>query len=199
MDELSYYLKHRRGYYKKTALEQILNKKIVITKKHIKNIYSKCGWIWRFNIITLFEKYGYCFTNDDYILLVSMDGNMIKYISEDNITDKICKIAIKQYEYAFRHIPDNKKTIEICKIAIRRDIWALEFIPNDKKTIEICKIAVRQNAWALEVVPNDKKTIEICEIAVKQNKDVLRFVPSNIKIKKHYTLFQTIKNIFYKK
>ena len=175
MDELSYYLKHRRGCYKKSELEQILNKKIVITKKHIKNIYSDYSYCWRFNIIILFEKYGYCFTNDDYILLVSIDGSLIRYISEDNITDEICKIAIKQYKYAFRRIPDNKKTIEICKIAIRRDAWALEFVPDDKKTIEIC------------------------EMAVRQNKDALHFVPSNIKIKRHCTLFQIIKNIFYKK
>ncbi len=66
MDELTQYLNTSK-YYSEYKLEQILNKKIIITKNHIDHI--KCISC-EFNIIILFEQYGYIFTNEDYILLV---------------------------------------------------------------------------------------------------------------------------------
>ncbi len=111
MDELTEYL--RCNYYREFELEQILNKKIIITKEHIENIDVKYNCCINFNIIKLFEKYGYCFTNDDYILFVSENGAIIQYISEDNKTNEICKIAVQQNKQALQFVPDNKKYLFI--------------------------------------------------------------------------------------
>ncbi len=70
MDELTRYLK--LGDYDKSKLEQILNTKIIITDDHIKNINFKYYHIdIKFNMITLFEKYGYIFTNDICVFLIN--------------------------------------------------------------------------------------------------------------------------------
>ena len=89
MDELEQYLKFAN--YHEYTLEHILNKKIMITDKHIDaiNVFYDMGRLDKFNIITLFEKYGYIFTNNTYILLVTKNGYLLKFISEDNRTDEI--------------------------------------------------------------------------------------------------------------
>ena len=138
MDELSYYLSHT-NCYKKSELEQILNKKIVITRKHIENIDLKYHYHFDFNIIKLFETYGYYFTNDDYILLVRMNGILIQCISEDNITDEICKIAIQQNGCLLQCVPNDKKTDKICKIAVQKNEWALEYVPESPINGGFCK------------------------------------------------------------
>ena len=132
MDELLQYLDS--DSYDESELEQILNKKIVITKNHIENIdLNNYYEDWTFNIINLFEKYGYVFTNDDYIILVNKNGFMLSNVPEDMRTNEIYKIAVKQVGYALRFVPGDKKTNEICKIAVRQDKWALWLVPNNKK------------------------------------------------------------------
>ena len=177
MDELTIYLK--AGYYHKLKLEQILNKKIIITKEHIDNIHTwNCQYI-DFDIINMFEKYGYVFTYDDYILLVKKGSHMFKFIQENIKTDKLCKFAVQQSGYALQYVPDDKKTEEICKIAVQQDGYTLQYIPDDKKTDEICEIAVLKTGLALQYVPENKKTEEICRIAVKYNNYIFHFVPHN--------------------
>ena len=90
MDELTQYLKSYE--YKKSKIEKILDKKIIITDNHIKNINFKyCN----FDIITLFEKYGYVFTIEIYKIAVRQNGYILKHISDDKKTDEICKIAVE--------------------------------------------------------------------------------------------------------
>ena len=154
MDELSQYLK--TGYYNEIELQQILDKKIMITKNHVENINLDYFNIhWYFDIITLFKKYGYIFTNDDYILLVNKNKYIIKIIPDDMKTDKLCKITVKSYGYLLQLVPEDKKTYDLCKIAVRQDGQALLFVPKNKKTEEICKIAMRQDKYASNYVPDD--------------------------------------------
>ena len=97
MDELTKYLKTNRGYTE-LNLKQILDKKIMITKNHIENINPNNYYdsYCRFNIITLFEKYGYIFTDDIYMLLVNKDGRILRYIPKNKRTHEICETAVKQ-------------------------------------------------------------------------------------------------------
>ena len=196
MDELTEYLLYTK-YYRITELECILNKKIIITPEHV-----KC--IKQYHIIKLFKKYGYVFTEDDYIYLMLNRNNAFEFISDDEKTNKLCVIAVKQYGQNLRSIPKNKITDEICKLAIQQNYHAFKYVPTDKKTYELCKtavqqagnalqyvpdnkktdelykIAVQQNGYALQYVPEDKKTIDICRIAVSQCIDSLYFVPEDI-------------------
>ena len=139
--------------YKKREIKNLLNKKIMITKNHVENI--NCNPTPGFNIISLFETYGFVFTNDMYILLVRKNGFMIDYISKDKQTDELWKIAVQQNVYTFHNISDDKKTDELCEIAVKRDGCLLKYVPNDKKTDKICKIAIQQNGLALFYVPKN--------------------------------------------
>ena len=154
MDELMRYIQFED--YEKFGFEQILNKKIMITKNHFEKINFNLCYDEEINIINLLEKYGYIFTDDDYIFIIN---------------DSPC---------SFAYIPENKRTIELCKIVVQKRGDMLYHVSENKKTDEICKIAVQQNGYALAYVPENKKTYEICKIAVQQNRSALQFVPENI-------------------
>ena len=138
MDELTRYLKS--DHYRENEIENILNKKIIITKDHIDNIKSIHCCDRRVNIIKLFEKYGYVFTDDDYIMLVKKGGRILRYIPENKRTNKICEIAVQQDGSALQYVPEDKKTYELCKNAVLQEEYAFEFVPRDKMTDEIYKI-----------------------------------------------------------
>ncbi len=125
MDELMHYLQSNTHYYKSQP-EQILNTKIMINKNHIKNIIGKC----LFNIINLFEQYGYVFTNDDYIFLIIHNESIFKYISDNNKTNELCELAVQYYGLSLRFVPQNKKTVKICKIAVQNNGEALPYVPK---------------------------------------------------------------------
>ena len=113
MDELTLYLKTTE-YYNIYDLEYILDKKIMITHNHIKYINRKYIFM-----INLFKNYGYTFTNEDYITIISKDGHILKYIPEDIITNELCETAVKQAGDSIIYVPKNKLTNEICEIAIQ--------------------------------------------------------------------------------
>ena len=139
MDELTEYLKSNY-YYNEYELEAILNKKIIINQNHIENINLRDYHDhWYFNIIKLFEKYGYVFTNDDYILLINRCGNVMTYISDDRLTDEICKTTVQHNGHVLQFVPENKKTDEICKIAVAKNKLALEYVPANKQHLFIKK------------------------------------------------------------
>ena len=198
MDELTEYLINAPTYYYSVIrLERILNKKIIITPNHIK--YVKQG-----PIINIFKKYGYVFTEDDYMYLmlninnafsnipdnektnklcvfaVQQNGQNLQFVPPNKITDEICKIAVQQNYNALEYVPENKKIYELCNIAVQQNGNALRHVPNDNKTYELCKISVQLAGKALQYVPEDKKTIEICRTAVSRNIDSLHFVPKDI-------------------
>ena len=161
MDELTQYLK--TGKYIENELEQILNKKIIITEDHIKHINMPISnfYGYNFNIITLFEKYGYVFTDDDYILMIRKNGNIIEYISKDKLTNNMCEIAVRQGGILLRYIPSDKRTNELCKLAVQENAYLIIFVPEDKKTEEICRIAFHQDNMVLPYIPDDKKYLFI--------------------------------------
>ena len=97
-------------HYIEHELEKILNKKIIITMDHVKNIkFDYFKYDPEFNIIKLFEKYGYVFTNEICITLINKDAFMISDFSDDKKTDEICKIAVQSKGLLLEYI-DRKST-----------------------------------------------------------------------------------------
>ena len=89
MDALLDYLQSNY-HHDKSELILLLDTKITITIKHIENMkYTD------FNIIKLFEEYGYVFTDDDYLKLVKKSGYFLQWIKDDKKTKEICEIALK--------------------------------------------------------------------------------------------------------
>ena len=124
MDELDEYLKCSYNYIGHD-IEKILNKKIIITDSHIKNInFNHC----HFNIIALFEKYGYIFTNEIYEMIIQQDGWLIRYFSEDN---KIFEKAIRKNGWVMRHIFKNNNINELCKTEIQHDKWEVQHVSKN--------------------------------------------------------------------
>ena len=206
MDILNEYILGRPCHkYIEQELIQILNTKVIITSEHIQNItiddYNNS--MISVDIIQLFEKYGFVFTEQDYKNLLNKNGRFIYFISDDKKTEDLCKIAVQQVGYLLKFIPEDKKTDEICKIAVQQDGPVLVYVPENKKTDEICKIAVQQDqtGYTLQFVPKNKKIDEICRIAEQKKEYILRL--NNIKsqlnkiCKYILSLYQKIKKMIY--
>ena len=125
MDDLKDYLSCAT-YYDIDELHKILDKKKTITSEHIANIKPNHPYI---NFVQLFENYGYIFTNDDYIELVSTDGYYLSFIQ--NKTYELCEIAVNNNSYALKFVPDNQKTIELCEIALKYNDYVDRYIPTN--------------------------------------------------------------------
>ncbi len=155
-------------------IEKILNNKLIITETHIKNIDR----YYKFNIIKLFEKYGYVFTNDDYMLLVNINGCYLKYIS--NKTEELCRAAVIKNGNALLYVEQNKRTNELYELAIRGNRNMLHFIDeNNSKMKQFYEIAVQYDGLALVHIPSNKITDKLCRIAIENNVWAFKYVPIN--------------------
>jgi len=103
-------------------------------------------------------------------LALSQCGNLLEYLDDNLITDKLCKIAVEQNGLVLYHVKN--QTDEICKLAVQQNSRALEYVKN--QTDEICKLAVQKNGISLCYVRN--KTYEICNLSVKQNWKAIQYV-----------------------
>jgi len=149
MDNLELYLIQNEKYNNE-KLSNILETKINITGNHIKHI----KFTWQndsIKIIKLFEKYGYIFTEDDYKYILCKNPSVLQYISNDNKTEDICKIAVQKYGLTLQYIPNDKKTDEICELAVRQDGFALKYVPENKKSEELRRIAICKYAKTLSL------------------------------------------------
>ena len=96
------------------------------------------------------------------INLIKKDGYCINLLREEEQTEEICKLAVKQNGCSLQYIKN--QTEEICKSAVKQNGCALPYVRN--QTEEVCKLAVQQNANALYFVKN--QTEELCKLAVQK-------------------------------
>ena len=95
MDKLLEYLQTNTYYCESDLIFLLSNNKTMITEKHIANMKYT-----HFNIIKLFETYGYVFTNDEYLMLVKKSGYFLQWIPEDKITMHMLAISLTNSLYS---------------------------------------------------------------------------------------------------
>jgi len=131
-------------------------------------------------------------TEEIWLAILSVNGgDWLRYVPEDDRTEKICRLVVAQNGLTLQYVPNAHITKEICILAVRQNGNALQFVPEDKRTEEICALAVRQNGYALQDIPEHKRTEEICALAVRQDGYVLQFVPEDKRTEEICTLAVT--------
>ena len=126
------------------------------------------------------------------IELLHFDGNFIRYVPKEDITQKLCDIAIEhgasleyipqkflQYHMYFtavsnnglmlKHVPRKYITTALCLEAVSNNGEALQFVPIHIKSRKICTHAVITDGMAIKYVPCDLLTEEMKKMAVKSN------------------------------
>ncbi len=155
-DKLLSYLK-KHYFYDIASIIKILETKIIITNEHINVLNIESIFLNNnYKIISIFQQYGYIFSNDELIKLSINDIRIVPYIPDDNI-DIVYNYLIKNNKHILRYIPENKRTYDICINSISMNGLMLEYVPENMKTYEICKTAVIQNGRCLLFVPNNIK------------------------------------------
>jgi len=108
---------------------------------------------------------------------VEDSGYSLEYISAENQTEEICKIAIKTNPLSIEFVKN--QTPELCKYALSISADAMEFIKPENRTEDICLYAVTRHSRNLKYVKN--QTLEMCKIAVENNYNNIKYVNENLK------------------
>lgn len=104
-----------------------------------------------------------------YEAAVKLDGLSLEYVNEDEQTEEICILAVKQNGLALDYVIN--QTEDICIAAVRQNGLALEYVKD--QTENICIAAVRQNNFA--VMDVKEMTDEICKIVNRADSDILAY------------------------
>ena len=136
------------------------------------------------SVLQIFIKYEYLcndyhkiynFTEENLkeqiINLIKKDGLFLNLVKQEELTEELCKLAVKQNYYALAYVKN--QTEEMCKWAVQQNGYALQDVKN--QTEEICKLAVQHNGYVLKFVKINQ-TEEMCKLAVQQNGLSLCFV-----------------------
>jgi hypothetical protein len=116
---------------------------------------------------------------------VKEDGNSLKSIPEQLVTEQLCKIAISGENgkgEALQHVPDKFKTSAICDAAMQKNpAQAFLYVPDIIKTPEMCDKAVTATGENLQHVPKNKISQNLCETAVKNFGKSFAYVPKDLR------------------
>ena len=117
----------------------------------------------------------YCFTEENrykkIVEFIKNDGYSINLLKAEEITEEICKLAVRQNGLSLKYVKE--QTEEICKSVVQQNGISLDYVKIEQ-TEEICKLAVQQNGYALQYVRNQNE--EICKLAIQQNSWSFKYV-----------------------
>ena len=112
-----------------------------------------------------------------YITILSYDGYLIRFFNEEDITNNMCLVAIKNQPFALRHIPNKFINDELIDTAISINGYSIMYVDDKMKTDERCISAYNQCARAIRFMPDYLITYELCVEAVKRDMFCLQYVP----------------------
>jgi len=91
---------------------------------------------------------------------VSAFGGNLKYVPENMMSEKLCRIAVNNYPFAVEDVPDRLLTPSFCEFAKQRLGDALIFTSNSRKIEDVLKQsnknAVPQIGSKQKVIPKKK-------------------------------------------
>jgi Domain of unknown function (DUF4116) len=107
---------------------------------------------------------------------IEQNGWVLKYISTEYMTSKICILAVEQDGATLEYVPEDKKTVELCRLAVQHGL-ALKNVPEKYITPALCRLAVVKDGRALLYVPKNYKSPELCRLAIEQDGEAFHYVP----------------------
>jgi len=119
---------------------------------------------------------------ETYLEFVKQDGEAIRYIPEQFLSEEICVAAVKQTYLAFWKFPKEFLSEEICVAAVKQHGTIIKYVPLHLRTEDVCIAAVKQNGKILHLVPRDILSEKICIEAVKQTSQALKYVPMEFQL-----------------
>jgi hypothetical protein len=116
---------------------------------------------------------------------IKENGNNLKSVPENLVTEKLCKVAIAGENgkgEALQHVPEKFKTPELCDAAMQHNpAQAFLYVPDAMKTPEMCDKAVAATGENLQHVPKNKISKALCEKAIKNFGKNLAYVPESLR------------------
>lgn len=99
-------------------------------------------------------------------IAIRQNGDVIRDLPEDCLTQELNCAAVCEYGLALRYIPETLITEYICLKAVEQNGLALQYVPNEFITHELCCAALTQdkNAWPW-VPPTLQQTPELRRLA----------------------------------
>ena len=125
---------------------------------------------------------------------VSIDGNQIRYVPDDLLTEKLCKLAIINKPLSLQWVPTKYKSEQLCMAAIKQDGRALQYTPKDRITNKIIECSLSSGCNFLEFVPEELKTRDLCMACVKINPYEIQNTPENLRTADMYEIAANIIN-----
>jgi hypothetical protein len=124
-------------------------------------------------------------TPDLALQTVKEDGNNLKHIPEQLVTQDLCNLAIageKGKGEALQHVPEKFKTPMLCDAAMEHNpAQAFLYVPDSMKTPKMCDKAVTAAGENLQHVPKDKISRSLCETAIKNLGKSFAYVPADLR------------------
>lgn len=96
------------------------------------------------------------------------------------LTERICRVAVKINPKDFYYVPDSLKTIKLCHLAMEKEPAVLFFLADDLLSESLCKKAVSLDAQLIHQIPVRHLNKDTWLAAVSQNGLMLRHCPQNI-------------------
>lgn len=123
-----------------------------------------------------YRSYDICFK------LVKMSPCNIVYTPINLLSEDLCELAVKNgYSQLIKYISDDLKTYKLCRRAINHNGLNLEFVPEKLKTFDLCIDAYKRNPFSIQFIPKEFIIVNMYIESVKNNGAFIKIVPDEYK------------------
>lgn len=103
---------------------------------------------------------------DVAIQILRINGNWLKFVNPEILTEELCKVAISSNAYSFSLVPKELRTKALCMFAFEKTAFNIMYFPEQYITEALAINAVKHSGYILKYLPEKFRTREVCMIAV---------------------------------
>jgi hypothetical protein len=147
----------------------------IIQELAVKNNAMAVGFLERSDITPNIYK--------EVLIQAAHNGRLLHYLHEDDKTQEMYAIAIKQKFIALKDVPETMRNQEIYRDAVLHDVRNIALVPQALRDQNIYISVLAQNAFnSYESLPiNIRNSIEFWTEAIKQNATYLHMIPPDLR------------------
>ena len=121
----------------------------------------------------------------EILIQAAHNGRLLHYLNEDDKTQEMYAVAIKQKVMALKNVPETMRNQEMYRDAVLNDVRNIALVPQALKDQNLYLLALKNGAFeSCEPIPEDmRNSIEFWMEAIDQGAALLHSIPHEIRAK----------------
>lgn len=103
---------------------------------------------------------------------VKINGDNLKNVKDEFMTEELCMIAIKNSSSALQFIKN--QSLKMCLLSVSKYAYNIKYVNDEFMTEELCMIVIKKDSRLLQFIK--KQSLKMCLIVVENDGSCIEYI-----------------------